>query len=132
MHRRGVGSAVLRVPVLETQKICRARSFRRHHLLSATLTVGIRGASSFVTGSAYFAIQWLLEAVSPLRTVLRQRHDFRSVFGHQHRVFELSGQFAVTCSNGPTVGSIEDRVTCSDIDHGFDGETHARFEMVVL
>ena len=69
-----------------------------------------------------------LEPVSLLWPVLRLREDFRTLFRHEQRVFELRGQLPVACAHGPSVLFVECGIPFADVDHGFDREAHARME----
>ena len=66
-----------------------------------------------------------------LGTVLCQRENFGTFFGHQNRVLELSRQSAVDRSHGPTIMRIQLAALGPGIDHRFDGETHSWIKPVL-
>jgi hypothetical protein len=50
--------------------------------------------------------------------------DFRSIFSHENRVFELSGQLSIASRHGPVIASIKLCESRSNIDHRLNGKTH--------
>ena len=71
-----------------------------------------------------------LEAMPGLGAVLGECQDFRSILGHQDRVFELSRCRTVSCSHRPAVVLVTLRVPTSRVDHRFDGKAHSGFEAI--
>lgn len=50
-------------------------------------------------------------------------------FGDQNGMFPLGGELVIFGDDGPAIGE-DFEVAFAGIDHGFDGEDHARFDNV--
>lgn len=71
------------------------------------------------------------ELMIGLRSVLGQRKDFGTIFGHQDGVFELCGQLAIARAHGPSVMFVEHGIAFPGVDHWFDSEADAGIESIL-
>ena len=72
------------------------------------------------------------KVMAGFRTVLGHGQNLRAVFGHQDRMFELSGDFIVAGTYRPAIIAVTSGMRPATIDHGLDGKAHPGVQAFLL
>ena len=79
-----------------------------------------------------WGLAFILKLMPGRWPMLSQRQNFRTIFGHQNRMLELSRWLAVVSPNRPPVAAVANRSSRAAIDHGLDRKTHARIQAILV